>query len=294
MSRIYEALKQSEKDGGQTGVLVALKQSETDAGQTGVLVATNAADVVHEASDGWTDLDRVPEFHLNGFKGKLVTLGSDGSLGADKFQVLATRLSHLRERQELKVLHLTSGVMGEGKSLIAANLAVALASRSKTRILLIDGDLRKPNVERMFGVDNGRGLGAWIEEDAPSILPFLRRISGLSLWLLPAGSSPDPTTVLQSDRIRELLAQVALWFDWVVIDSPPLLPMADANLWASVADGTLLVVRESKTPKRALEKGLESLDNPKIVGIVLNDVVEVGGASYYSRYYNNRQQPTGQ
>ena len=105
---------------------------------------------------------------------------------------------------------------------------------------------------------------------------FIYRFDDLQLWILPAGSAPeDPVNILQSSRFLELYKQLSTCFDWIIIDAPPLLPMADVSFWSRQADGLLLVVREGTTPKTILQKGLETLDNPKVIGVVLNDAQQV-------------------
>ena len=114
---------------------------------------------------------------------------------------------------------------------------------------------------------------------------FIYRFDDLQLWILPAGSAPeDPVNILQSSRFLELYKKLSTCFDWIIIDAPPLLPMADVSFWSRQADGLLLVVREGYTPKAILQKGLETLDNPKVIGVVLNGARDVE-SGYYSRYY---------
>jgi Mrp family chromosome partitioning ATPase len=113
----------------------------------------------------------------------------------------------------------------------------------------------------------------------------------LQLWILPAGSAPeDPVTILQSARFLELYKHLCTCFDWIIIDAPPLVPMADVSFWSRQADGLLLVVREGHTPKAILKKGLETLDNPKVIGVVLNDARDVE-SNYYHHYYYGKKKP---
>ena len=147
---------------------------------------------------------------------------------------------------------------------------MTLARRHQERVLLLEGDLRQLSLAGVFGIAGSIGIGEWWEGNN-SEFPALYRIDDTKLWLLLAGRVPRPSEVLQSGRLVKLLKELFRMFDWVVIDSPPLVPLADANLWARWADGTLLVVREGVAPRKALDRGSESLDDPKIVGIVLND-----------------------
>jgi Mrp family chromosome partitioning ATPase len=95
--------------------------------------------------------------------------------------------------------------------------------------------------------------------------------------------------ILQSARMTDLMAQLNEWFDWVVVDTPPLLPMADSNLWARLVDGTLLVVREGMVPRKSLQRAIESLDNPKLIGVVMNEAVDLDHVDYYGHYYSGAE-----
>ena len=218
----------------------------------------------------------------------LVALNSERGLGAEKFRVLGTRLSNIRMGQTLGVLQVTSSVVGEGKTLTSVNLAMTLATRFAQKVLLAEGDLRKPAVCSLLGLENRAGIGEWWDSPEKPISDFLLRIGETGMCLLPAGHVAHPASVLQSTRIAELFADMAKQFDWVIIDTPPLLPMADSNLWSRVSDGTLLVVRKGAVSRAALKKAVESLDNPKLVGIVLNDASDYDRVNYYDQYYTER------
>ena len=132
------------------------------------------------------------------------------------------------------------------------------------------------------------GIGEWWDAPETPVSDFLLRIGETGMCLLPAGNVAHPASVLQSPRIAELFAGLAKQFDWVIIDTPPLLPMADSNLWSRLSDGTLLVVRKGAVSRAALKKAVESLDNPKLVGIVLNDASDYDRVNYYDQYYTER------
>jgi capsular exopolysaccharide synthesis family protein len=219
-------------------------------------------------------------------KARLVSLSAPRSLGAEKFRALATRLENMRQQRELKSFQVTSSVISEGKSLVAANLAVTLATSNKSRVLLIEGDLHKPTLASLFGVSEVKGLGDWWAGADEEITDFLYKFDDMPLWFLSAGKAHDqPSDVLQSARVREVLASLATQFDWIIVDSTPMLPIVDANLWSRLLDGTLLVVREGVATVNALKKGLESFDNPKLLGVVLNEASELDHGNYgYSHY----------
>jgi capsular exopolysaccharide synthesis family protein len=218
----------------------------------------------------------------------VVALSSERSLGAEKFRVLGARLSNIRMGATLSVLQVTSSVVGEGKTLTSVNLAMTLATRFDQKVLLAEGDLRKPAVCALLGMENQAGIGEWWDGENVPISDYLLRIGDTGMCVLPAGQVAHPASVLQSPRIADLIADLARQFDWIIIDTPPLLPMADSNLWSRVSDGTLLVVRTGVVTRAALKKAVESIDNPKLVGVVLNDAADYDRVNYYDQYYTPR------
>ncbi len=221
---------------------------------------------------------------------RVVTLTESNSLGAEKFRLLRTRLRNLRERRQLQKLVVTSAVPNEGKTLVAMNLAVCLAKHTDEKILLLEGDLRKPMLGEHLGIKALPGVGQWWASVDEPFSKFIYRFDDLQLWILPAGSAPeDPVNILQSPRFLELYKHLSTCFDWIIIDAPPLLPMADVSFWSRQADGLLLVVREGTTPKTILQKGLDTLDNPKVIGVVLNDAHQVESSYYHHYYYGKKK-----
>jgi len=105
------------------------------------------------------------------------------------------------------------------------------------------------------------------------------------LWFMPAGHPPEnPLELMQSGRLGELMERLAIGFDWIVIDSPPVLPLADTTVWARLADGVLLVTREGKTERQALQRGVEALGQTNLLGVVLNSCSDADHSNYYQRY----------
>ncbi len=217
---------------------------------------------------------------------RLVALTDPNGLGSEKFRALATRLDHLRKQHEFKSLQVTSSVIGEGKTLVAANLGVTLAKYLGSRTLLIEGDLHRPTFASLFGLSELQGLSHWWSGRDMGFSRFLNRLNDMPLWFLAAGKADDqPSAILRSARFAEAFAEVAGQFDWVVVDSTPMLPIVDANLWSRLVDGTLLVVREGVTPVKALKKGLQALDHPKLIGVVVNEALEFDPGHYEGGYY---------
>jgi capsular exopolysaccharide synthesis family protein len=213
---------------------------------------------------------------------RLVFLTAPDSLAAEKFRFLGVRLRQLQQSRSLKRVLITSTIPEEGKSLVSANLAGVLARR-KQRVLLIEGDLRRPSLAQQFGLGRLAGLGEWLQGDGRK-LTNLYRLEGPDFWLMPAGDPPaNPLELMQSGKLSRLMEQLASMFDWVVVDSPPLLPLADTTVWSRVTEGTLLVAREGKTEKAMLQRGLELVKKSELIGVVLNGT-HVNHKNYYQRY----------
>jgi len=277
VSRIHEALRKSEREN---------RQAESMGGEPSKPVPA-APSIAPTQPSGLAGAQAVNVRATRA--AHLVALTEPMSLGAEKFRVLATRIENLRKNGDLKSLQVTSGASNEGKSLVSANLAFTLARRSNSKVLLIEGDLHKPALTSMFGIDDSKGLGQWWSQPEADITQFMYQLNGLPLWLLAAGKAFDqPSDILQSGRFGKTFTQLARYFDWIVVDSTPLLPMADVNLWSRWVNGTLLVVREGVAPISALRKGLAGLDNAKLLGVVLNEASEFDHANYYNRHYSSQ------
>jgi len=219
---------------------------------------------------------------------RLVAFTDPNSLGAEKFRALVTRLEHVHKQSELKSFQVTSSVTNEGKTLVSGNVAVTLAKHFGSRTLLVEGDLHRPTLGSIFGLNKLRGLSHWWSSRDQDLTPFIHRLGNLPLWYLPAGNPCDqPSDILRSARFVKAFENLASQFEWVVVDSPPMLPIVDVNLWSRLVDGTLLVVREGVTPVQALKQGLLALDHPKLVGVVLNEASATNTAKYDGQYYSS-------
>ncbi len=297
MSRIFDALQRSGVE--QTGVeypdMVSVAMEVFEAPLSGAPVTDPAppfpglevaADLPVAQSE---DASRPEALEFPSLKvcaapgNRLVFLTEPDSLAVEKFRFLGVRLRQLRQNRKLKKVLITSTIPGEGKSLVAANLAGVLARR-KERVLLIEGDLRRPTLADQFGLRGLAGLAEWLQSGltAPSNIYHL---AGPAFWFMPAGSTPaNPLELMQSGRLSALMQQVSDHFDWIIVDSPPLLPLADTTVWARLTDGALLVAREGTTQKAALERGLEILKKSEMLGVVLNGCSNSGQQNYYQAY----------
>lgn len=213
---------------------------------------------------------------------RLVALADPQGRIAEQFRALSTRLHLMRGQRQLRKLLVTSPVPRDGKTLMAANLSLTLA-QSNGRVLLIGGDLREAGLNRLFEIDALPGLGNAVQGER-FWSKCLYRLESPSLSIMPGGTATDhPLSLLQSSRIEDLMKTLVDSFDWIIIDSPPVLPFADADVWGRMCDGTLLVVRHGNTPKPDLEEAVESLKACPVLGVLFNDC-EARGRKYYSHY----------
>ncbi len=213
--------------------------------------------------------------------GRLVSVSDKDSPAAEAFRLLAVRLRHLRRDRQLKKVLVTSSIPQEGKSTCSANLACSLALRAQQHILLVEGDVRRPSLSQLFGLAARPGLCEWLRGERPltEIIYFLR---DAGIWFIPAGSSPsNPLELLQSGKATTLMDQLEGLFDWVVIDSPPILPLADTSVWSRLADGILLVTRQGTTEKRQLKRAVEAIEPQKLIGALLNSSTNAPHTDYY-------------
>jgi len=275
MSRLYETLRRMEMQRGKSDPIQ--------------IASLPPVDLVNSAMAQPAEMEaaRTAKAKISP-KARLVALTDDRGLGAEKFRALVTRLENQRKDRALKSLQVTSAVSNEGKTLVAGNLAVTLAKHTGSRVLVVEGDLHRPTLASLFGLGRPEGIGEWwsAREEKERISHYIFHVNEIPLWFLGAGTTSDqPSQILQSARFAEAFVRLTNRFDWIVVDSTPILPIVDANLWSRLVDGTLLVVREGVTPIRALEKGLESLDDPKFVGMVLNEASEFDRTNYSDQYY---------
>jgi capsular exopolysaccharide synthesis family protein len=215
--------------------------------------------------------------------GHLVCLPEAESLAGEAFYLLGVRLRHMRRQQPLKKLLITSTIPQEGKSVCAANLACALALKTQQRVLLLEGDLRRPSQAKVFGIQNRPGICDWLRGER-DLARSIYNLEGAGIWLLPAGfATGNSLELLQSGKLSLMMDQLVKWFDWVIADSPPILPLADTSVWVNLVDGILLVTRQGTTQRRHLKRGLETLGTHKLIGAILNSSQGVANTDYYYR-----------
>jgi capsular exopolysaccharide synthesis family protein len=233
----------------------------------------------------------------------LPTLGERGE-SIEQFRGLRTQLYQYRDQVPLKTILVSSGLPAEGKTFVAANLAVSLARNQNSSVLLIDADLRKPTIHTILGSSHLPGLAEYLSGSA-RVIEILQRnqdprifVEGQTwqmpdLTLIASGEGGDHSAELVANhRFEELITALSPHFDWIIIDSPPALVVADAIDLARAADAVLLVARASQTPFDVAQRAQAAFVNSRLLGFVLNAVKDAPrGGGYY--YYGNRDAGSG-
>jgi capsular exopolysaccharide synthesis family protein len=291
MSRVYEALQRSQGEKPDPSASPLVADQPEAAADVAAAVAEEVSGVSPapaELADGsWLNVPAERVLHPTPTpEQRLVTMTDPDSTGAEMFRVLATRLAHMRRKRNLHTLLITSSVVDEGKSVVASNLALTLASRSGERVLLVEADLRRPSITPLLSSTPLRGISEW-SEGKLALGDSLYRIGDSPVWVLAAGRPMDePLPLLESDRFAKMLESVSVGFDWVLLDATPLLPMADSTSIARLCDGVLVVVRDGYTRKKVLNKAIATLDKSKLLGVVFNQasMLNVDYDRYYGEY----------
>ncbi len=251
-------------------------------------VVVSAPELLQEVADGLS-FDNVPTFSIPAEpQRRLVALTDEHGMAAEKVRVLSVKLSQARRNKQLSRVLLTSCVQGEGKTVMSANLGITLARQSKHRTLIIDADLRRAGLAHLFSTPSTPGITEWWRGKLPPE-KMLRKADGFPLFFLASGAPAEqPLEILESQRFAELITQLSPHFEWVIIDSPPFAPLADASVLATLTDGTVFVVRENLTPTKLLRATMESFDAHKLLGFVVNESSTPTRKYGYAYYYGSR------
>ena len=202
---------------------------------------------------------------------RLVAATAPASSQSEQYRALRTRLLHAEAGSAINVIVVTSPGRGDGKSLTAANLAVTLAQDPSHRVCLVDGNLRQPQLHRLMGLSDGAGLSEVLRDQA-TISDVLLDLADYHLSFLPAGGhAENPAELLGSAAMRRTMLTLRSAFDRVIIDAPAVTPLADVGIVTPLVDAVVLVVRAHITSRPAIGDAISSLDESKLLGIVLND-----------------------
>jgi capsular exopolysaccharide synthesis family protein len=296
MSYIYEALLRAERE----------RQSNPSS-----LEDQKIAPAHHEEIPAYQPMETsiapesIAQHEWNPFIPSFPTLAKHGR-GLEQFRSLRSHIYQARNETPLKTILISSGMPSEGKSFVTANLAMSLARNSSNQILLIDGDLRRPSLNHLLGAPNEVGLSDYLAGTA-ELHEVMQRCSdgnahensGVSdlanLTFIPTGTlHENASELITNQRIKDLISRVSALFDWVLIDTPPVLVFSDAVDLARAVDAVLLVVRGAQTTYEVAQRAKSSFTNSRILGVVLNDIKNPPRReSYYNYYYYGKQDTAG-
>jgi capsular exopolysaccharide synthesis family protein len=220
----------------------------------------------------------------NGQK-QLTASAINESLALEQLRVVVTRIHQLDRERPLRILAVTSSVAAEGKTTIATNLAMVMARFFGKKTLLIDADFRRPGVAALLGSNFSHGLAEVLRGEVdPTVARW--QVLDKQLTVLPlVKPEPDVASLLSNPAARARFQKAMEGFDSVIIDTPPMLPLADNNLLSGLVDGFLFVVRAEKTPRRLIASATKSIAPNKLVGFILNRTRVFGRAAYGHHYY---------
>jgi protein-tyrosine kinase len=303
MSRIHEALKKAEQEravsqGGSAHSSFATPERSEPPARTidedpSATVATGVPSggiPLTSAMPSFANpfgldalLARCPQLQWKPDATMLFFNGDDSAIGTEEFRTLRSRLYHMREKMTLKKLLITSALPKEGKSFTASNLAQVLVRQHGRRVLLIDADLRGPRLHLMLGTTASPGLSDYLQGRSDEF-SIMQRGPMENLFLIPSGDEiSDPAELVSNGRLKFLLQRVEALFDWIIIDSPPAVPVSDASVLGKSCDGVLMVVRSNATPVDMARRAREEFPDQALVGVVLNGTNSA--STPYSRYY---------
>lgn len=208
----------------------------------------------------------------------------------EQYRHLAAVMHHAQKASGVRSVMVTSALPSEGKTLTATNLALTLSQSYQRRVLLIDADLRRPRMREMFALPSITGLTDTLTTPRGDRLP-VQQITP-TLWVLTSGRAvPDPMSLLVSPAMKHLLEDARDSFDWVVVDTPPIAILPDANLLAAMIDTALLVVSAQSTPYPMVQRAAQAIDTKRILGVVLNRAEKATLPASYGYYGYNQYQP---
>ena len=294
MSRIHDALKKAAKEKASqvlvgerpdvAAVAVDIPRSILIARQVAEQMPSNRPSEVgpflrfDDLAKWCTHPDWKPDTSYNLFR----RADDNAKVGKERFRTMRSRLYQIAAARQLRRILVTSSVPAEGKTFVATNLAQSIVRQPDKRVLVIDADLRAPHLHIALGAPIGPGLTDYLRGEADEYA-VIQHGPDANLCFIPSGRPvSNPSELLSSDRMKKLLDLVAPIFDWVILDSPPALPIHDANILADLCDGVLFVVKAGETKYEIVEKGVVEFRGKNLLGIVLNQANQAEGYGDYS------------
>jgi capsular exopolysaccharide synthesis family protein len=215
---------------------------------------------------------------------KLEVAKNDYSFTAEQFRNLKIQIRQAESDTPRKVFTISSPDAQDGKSLIATNLAFSFAQDPGCRVLIVDCDLRKPSLDQYLGVTTDPGLMQYLSSGPLGPHCFIRRLDDL-YFMTAGGIAPNPIEALSMRKMKLLVEQLRSMFDVIILDAPPYSPIADARVVTALSDGLILVIRSGKTGYSSADRAFQSIDQRKLLGVVLNDVKAMPMQTYHSYNY---------
>lgn len=226
-------------------------------------------------------IPEIPNPHLNK---KIEVLDNSNSFISEQFKSIKVNLSQLNTEKPVKVINITSPQLEDGKSLVATNLAFCFAEDPGRRVAIVDCDLRNPTLDTNLGIAPEPGLIDYLLDTRLEPQCYIRRVGDLFV-ITTGGIAENPISFLSLSKMENLINFLKEEFDTVILDSPPLSPIADAKITSKLGDADLLVVRQGRTPYSAIEKAKRVLNPKKFAGVVFNAVKPVPFSTYYPYEY---------
>src|ERR1041385_6924912 len=288
MSRVHDALRRAEKTGDLAPQAAVPSSAEIR------IPSPPAAQTLETGASLAGLLELVEEVPFRtATDSLLIDAARPHEAPMEEFRTLRTRLNHMQSLHPIHTIVVTSASPAEGKSLTAANLALAQSHLAGNTTLLADFDFRRPLIHTMFGIDRTPGITDYLLGQAP-LHKVIKRIAGTNLYVMPAGQAViNPLELLNLREVKHLLDRLPSLFQWVIMDSPPLLFAADANLLGTMSHGTLLVVRIGRTTIASVTRAMQSLCNNNVLGIVVNGARRgelYSKYTYYHSYYTPKEE----
>ena len=283
MSRIHEALKRAEQE--RVGAPAQAHEPRHSTVAVAEQPVTHAPDgAIRPANFSFEEIAR--NCRRADWRPDLRTMVSGQgrhTAGAEEFRTLRSRLYKIREQQTLKSVLITSPLPAEGKTFVAANLAFALSSQKERKVILLDADLRKPRAHVLLGAPPAPGLTDYLGKTADEFA-VIQRGNLDNLFFIPGGNLvANPADLIGGERMAQLMQRLTAAFDWVIVDTPPTIPVSDAHVLSSVCDGSLLVVMAGATPLDLAQKAAQQFHDRHMLGAILNRAER--GTGYHSNYY---------
>jgi len=304
MSRVHEALRRAEQSAATTPPSPAAPAAGgdhlsagrvTSAALGGTLAGTLAPENPHLGSDVLSQIRVIPFKQSD--EAMLIDPTRPNEAPTEEFRTLRTRLNHMQSLQPIHTTVITSPSPAEGKSFAAANLALAQSQLAGNYTLLADFDFRRPIVHNLFQTDRSPGITDYLQGKI-QLHEAIRRVGDSNLFIMPAGEAViNPLELLNLREVKFMLDRLPDLFNWVILDSPPLLFAADANLLSTLCHGTILVVRIGSTTIDSVTRAMQSLCQNNVLGIVVNGARRgelYSKYTYYHSYYSPKEEDEGE